>query len=64
MMNPIKKYSVLVLVAVALIVVFQNAGAVTVRFLLWDFSMSKALLLPVVLGLGLLIGWLISGWRR
>ncbi|HMO51345.1 MAG TPA: lipopolysaccharide assembly protein LapA domain-containing protein [Kiritimatiellia bacterium] len=63
-MNPIKKYSVLVLVAVALIVVFQNAGAVTVRFLLWDFSMSKALLLPVVLGLGLLIGWLISGWRR
>lgn len=49
--------------ALVLLVIFQNAGAVTIRFLVWEFSMSLALLLPLVLATGILIGWLLAGWR-
>jgi len=63
-MKSIKTYGVLTLIVVVLIAIFQNAGAVTIRFLLWDISMSKALLLPLVLAIGFLIGYLLSGIRH
>ncbi len=59
----IKKYAAIVLLVLAVIVIIQNAEATTVRFLLWDFAMSKALLLPLMLGIGFLTGWLVGGWR-
>lgn len=55
-MKRIKTYGIIALAIIFLIVVFQNAGAVDVRFLAWKFSMSQALLLPIVLIIGFLIG--------
>lgn len=59
----LKKYVALALLALALIVIFQNAEATTVRFLAWHFSMSKALLLPLLLGIGFLVGWVVGDWK-
>ncbi len=62
-MAHIKKYVAFALLALALIVIFQNAEATTVRFLAWNFSMSKALLLPLLLGIGFLAGWVVGEWK-
>lgn len=40
----------------------QNLGAVTVRMLFWEFSMSQALLIFLVLAAGFVLGWIIAGW--
>lgn len=56
----------LVLIAAALLFIFQNVGMIEIRFLVWSISMSRSLLLFVVLGAGVLIGWLwhgVSVWR-
>ena len=57
----------LVFVVVALIVIFQNTESVT-TYLLWvEFSMPRALLLLLMLGVGFGAGALVTGaayWRR
>jgi uncharacterized integral membrane protein len=56
----------LVLIAAALLFIFQNVGMIEIRFMVWSISMSRSLLLFVVLGAGVLIGWLwhgVSAWR-
>ena len=40
----------------------QNLGAVTVRMLFWQFSMSQALLIFIVLASGIVLGWMMAGW--
>ncbi|MDB2414224.1 LapA family protein [Rickettsiales bacterium] len=44
-----------------LVVIFtlQNAMVVDVRFFLWTLSISRALLIFIVLSIGILMGWLI-----
>lgn len=59
-MKRIKTYGIVALIVVFGIVVFQNAGAVDVRFLAWKFSMSQALLLPLVLATGFAMGSLFA----
>ena len=44
--------------AIGLIFVVQNTELVAVRFLMWDLSMSRALMFILVFGLGFLAGWL------
>ena len=38
------------------IVLLQNTQVVSVRFLFWKLSMSQIILLPLVLGAGIVIG--------
>lgn len=47
-------------VALPLILILQNTSVVTLRFLFWEFSLSQVILLPLVLGLGLLIGFVLG----
>lgn len=37
---------------------------VEVRFLFWKLEMSRALMLPGVLAIDVLIGWLLSGFGQ
>lgn len=56
----------LVLIAAAVLFILQNIGVIEIRFLVWSVSMSRSLLLFIVLGIGVLIGWLwhgVSTWR-
>ncbi len=59
-----KNYLALLLIILSVVVIIQNAEATTVRFLAWNISMSKALLLPLLLGIGFLCGWVVGEWKR
>ncbi len=60
---------VLVLVIACLIAIFiaQNVAVIQMRFLVWDFFMSRALLAFFALVGGFIIGWFTCSllhWRR
>ena len=57
----LKLVGMLVLVALAAIFVLQNANVVELHFLLWQISMSRALMYAVLLLIGIAIGWLLRG---
>ena len=46
--------SLLVLIA---IVVAQNSGVVTLRFLFWEVSLSRVILLLLTLAIGVVVGF-------
>lgn len=57
----------LVLFAIVVLLVAQNAQVVELRFLVWRVALSQALLLFLVLVAGIGIGWTLNlfvGWRR
>ena len=52
----------LALLAVFALFVAQNAQVVEVRFLIWRFAMSQAVLLFFVLAAGFGAGWILRTW--
>ncbi|MFA9460807.1 lipopolysaccharide assembly protein LapA domain-containing protein [Thiohalorhabdus sp. Cl-TMA] len=48
----------LVLLILVLIFVLQNTTIVDINFLVWKFTLSRGLLVLIVLLVGMLIGWL------
>jgi uncharacterized membrane protein YciS (DUF1049 family) len=52
----------LALLAVFALFVAQNAQVVEVRFLIWRFAMSQAVLLFFVLAAGFGAGWIMHAW--
>ncbi|MDH3691642.1 MAG: lipopolysaccharide assembly protein LapA domain-containing protein [Gammaproteobacteria bacterium] len=63
-MAQLKLILVTALIAMVLIFTFQNMEVVTVNFLQWEVSVSRALLLISLFLVGLLLGWLLPGTRR
>ena len=53
----------LFLFALVTVFAFQNTEVVTLRFLFWQFSLSRALLVFVLLILGVVAGWLLRSYR-
>jgi uncharacterized integral membrane protein len=53
---------VAILVFFALVFVAQNIDVVTVKFLFWELSMSRAVLLFFSLLTGFIIGWLLHSY--
>jgi uncharacterized integral membrane protein len=41
----------------------QNTEMISIRFMFWQFSLSRALLLFLVLGIGVLLGFLLGSYR-
>ena len=58
----LKLTGVVILVVFALIFVAQNIDVVTISFLFWDISMSRAVLLFFSLLTGFIIGWLLHSY--
>lgn len=55
----------LVLIGTVVLFTVQNIGAVEIRFLFWSGSISRSLLLVMMLVVGFLVGWIWhSLWRR
>lgn len=54
----------IVLVGLVLVFAVQNVADVEVQFLIWAFSMPRAILIAVVFALGVLIGWILNGLSR
>jgi uncharacterized integral membrane protein len=57
-MHSIKSITSLVLIIAVLIFAIQNVAAVEIQFLLWSFSVPRALLIAILLGIGFIIGLL------
>ena len=53
---------VVMLVVLALVFVLQNIPAVSVSFLFWDISMSRAVLIFFSLLIGFVIGWFLNSY--
>jgi uncharacterized integral membrane protein len=58
--NLIKIITISVLAVILLIVLIQNSSAVEFRFLFWAFTVSRYLVLFLVLIIGFIIGWLLK----
>ena len=59
----VKKITILVLIALAIVFSFQNTQVVEVRFIAWKISMSGALMLIGTFLFGLIVGWLLRRTR-
>jgi putative membrane protein len=57
-MHSIKSIISLLLIIAVLIFSVQNMAAVEIQFLLWSFSIPRALLIMILLGVGFVIGML------
>jgi len=57
-MHSIKSIISLLLIIAVLIFSIQNIAAVEIQFLLWSFSIPRALLIIILLGVGFVIGML------
>jgi putative membrane protein len=62
-MQRFRKIAIVALIVLAAIVVLQNTAAVSTRFLLWEISAPRAVLLAVTLLIGFVIG-LLTAWRH
>jgi uncharacterized integral membrane protein len=60
----LKIYSALTLLGLVLIFVLQNTEVVSIRFLFWQFALSRALLVFVIFLSGLLAGYLAVSFTR
>lgn len=52
----------LMIIAIAGIFIAQNTTVVDIRFLFWTVSMSRALLIVVLLATGAALAWLLQGY--
>ncbi len=57
-MQTVKLIISLVLIIAVLVFAIQNIAAVDIQFLLWSFSIPRALLIATLLGIGFIIGML------
>ncbi len=54
----------LILAALAAIFIYQNTDIVKVDFMTWSVDMSLVLLVFIMLGSGVVIGWLLNSYSR
>jgi uncharacterized integral membrane protein len=53
----VKLYTGLAMLILVVIFTIQNAEKVQINFLIWDFLISRALMIFLVLSIGILMGW-------
>lgn len=56
--------AVLVLAFLAFVFIIQNSDPVEVDFLVWSIQMSRVVLLLIMLGTGIIIGWALGSYLR
>ena len=52
-----KTVMILVVSILFLIILFQNTQVVSLKLLLWEISMSRIILLPLIMVVGFIIGY-------
>jgi len=58
-MKSLKSIVTLLLIIVVLIFAIQNIAAVEIQFLFWSFSIPRALMIVLLIGIGFIIGLLV-----
>ena len=64
MFEHLHRWLTIAIVALLVLFAFQNLVTVEVTFLFWAVQMPRAILVFVVFGLGVLLGWILSSARR
>ena len=59
-MKSLKSITTLILIIAVLIFAIQNVAAVEIQFLLWSYSIPRALMIVSLIGIGFVIGMLVS----
>ena len=54
----------IVMVGLAVLFIIQNVTAVDMNFLFWTLSMSRALLMSLILSVGIILGWLLHSYFK
>lgn len=54
--------AVLILIGLVLLFVIQNVAVVEIQFIFWSFSIARSLLIFLVLGTGILLGWFLKSF--
>ncbi|MBW1800816.1 MAG: LapA family protein [Deltaproteobacteria bacterium] len=57
-----KMIVILVIIALCLIILFQNTQVVTLRLFFWNVSMSQIIFMPLIFIIGFILGFLVSKW--
>ncbi len=57
-MKTLKTTIVVALLVVSLVVVIQNTEVVTLRFLFWELSASRIILIPLIMLVGFVLGYI------
>ena len=52
----------IVLAGMVVLFIIQNVTVVELRFLFWTLSMSRALLMFLILSIGIILGWLLHSY--
>ena len=63
-MAQLKTFLTFALGGVFAIFVLQNTDVVSIRFLFWELSMSRVILLPIIFLLGFILGFALSKRHR
>lgn len=63
MKNP-KTIVVIVLVILSFVVFIQNTDVVTLRFLFWELSVSRIILIPFLMLTGFVLGYIVATMIR
>lgn len=59
-MKTLKTIIVVALLVVSLVVVIQNTEVVTLRFLFWELSISRIILIPFLMLVGFVLGYIVA----
>ncbi|NKE69272.1 lipopolysaccharide assembly protein LapA domain-containing protein [Candidatus Manganitrophus noduliformans] len=63
-MKQIKVFIGITLLFLVILFVLQNVEPVTLQFLLWSFSLSRALMFFIIFALGIIVGWALGSLSR
>ena len=61
--NP-KLITVVIVAVLFLIFLMQNTQMVTLRLYFWKIAISQIILIPLVMLIGFVIGYVIKGWKK
>jgi len=59
-METFKKYIIIAAIAVFVITLFQNTHHVTVSFLFWHITMPQLILIPLLILVGFVVGYIVG----
>jgi len=59
-----KTIVIAILLVLFLIILLQNTHVVTVQLLFWDISMSRIILLLLMMGIGFVVGYVAASLKR
>jgi uncharacterized integral membrane protein len=59
-----KLFLILLIASLAVLFIVQNVAVVEIQFMFWSMSMSRSLLMFLMLATGIIIGWFLHAYLK